>query len=72
MVISKRHLNVNVVDKNYPRIENILFDTKKNKTILGINNIWADTGDIQKAEYVRDATTIINQLIARIEALENT
>ena len=39
-------------------------------TLLGINNIWADTGDIDKAEYVRDATTIINELIARIEALE--
>ena len=41
------------------------------KSLLGSNNVWADTGDIDKAEYQRDATTIINQLIARIEALEN-
>ena len=41
------------------------------KSLLGVNNIWADTGDVLDAEYIRDATTIINSLIARIEALEN-
>jgi hypothetical protein len=37
---------------------------------MGVNNIWADCGDIISAEYKRDATTIINQLIDRIIALE--
>ena len=41
------------------------------KSLLGVNNVWADTGDVLDAEYIRDATTIINSLIARIEALEN-
>lgn len=41
------------------------------KSLLGVNNVWADTGDVLDAEYIRDMTTIINSLIARIEALEN-
>lgn len=41
------------------------------KSLLGTNNVWADTGNVFDAEYIRDATTIINSLIARIEALEN-
>ena len=40
-------------------------------SLLGVNNIWADTGDVLDAEYIRDMTTIINYLIARIEMLEN-
>jgi len=40
-------------------------------SLLGQNNVWADTGDVLDAEYIRDTTTIINSLIARIEALEN-
>ena len=40
------------------------------KSLLGVNNIWADTGDINECVYRRDATTIINELIARIETLE--
>jgi hypothetical protein len=39
-------------------------------SLMGVNNIWADCGDIISAEYKRDATTIINQLIDRIIALE--
>lgn len=41
------------------------------KSLSGVNNVWADTGDVLAAEYIRDMTTIINSLIARIEALEN-
>lgn len=41
------------------------------KSLLGSNNVWADTGKIIDCEYKRDATAIINSLIARIEALEN-
>jgi hypothetical protein len=41
------------------------------KSLLGSNNLWADTGEIIDCEYKRDATAIINSLIARIEALEN-
>ena len=40
------------------------------KSLLGVNNIWADTGNILNAEYVRDTTTIINQILARLDALE--
>ena len=40
------------------------------KSLLGQNNIWADTGDITDAEYVRDATATINDILARLEALE--
>lgn len=39
-------------------------------SLLGVNNIFADCGDIISAEYKRDATTIINELINRIIALE--
>ena len=41
------------------------------KSLLGSNNVWCDTGEIIDCEYKRDATAIINSLIARIEALEN-
>ena len=39
-------------------------------SLLWVNNIFANSGDILNAEYKRDATTIINQLINRIIALE--
>jgi hypothetical protein len=41
------------------------------KSLLGDNVIYADTGDILNAEYVRDTTTIINQILARLDALES-
>ena len=41
------------------------------KSLPGVNNIWADTGNIINAEYVRDTTTIINQILARLDALES-
>ena len=41
------------------------------KSLLGSNNVRCDTGEIIDCEYKRDATAIINSLIARIEALEN-
>lgn len=37
----------------------------------GTNNIWADTGDIAECKYVRDNSAVINDLIARVTALEN-
>ena len=40
------------------------------KTLPGINNIFADCGDVD-VEYVRDATIVINNLLARIQELEN-
>jgi hypothetical protein len=36
------------------------------KTLLGINNIFADCGDAD-VEYVRDATSIINYILSKIE-----
>ena len=41
------------------------------KSLLGSNNVWADTGDINDCIYQRDINTTINDIIARIEALEN-
>lgn len=35
-----------------------------------ITNAWCSTGDVN-VKYNKDATTVINSLIARIEALEN-
>lgn len=40
------------------------------KTLLGINNIFADTGDVLNAEYTRDASIIINEILERVIALE--
>lgn len=40
------------------------------KSLLGNNNAWCDTGDVN-VKYNKDATTVINSLISRIEALEN-
>ena len=40
------------------------------KSLLGSNNVWADTGDIKDCVYRRDMNTTINDIIARIEALE--
>lgn len=37
----------------------------------GTNNIWADSGDILECKYVRDNSAVINDLIARVTALEN-
>ena len=37
----------------------------------GVNNIWADSGDILECKYVRDNSAVINDLIARVTALEN-
>lgn len=41
------------------------------KSLLATNNIFADTGDIIDATYVRNANITINDLIRRIENLEN-
>lgn len=41
------------------------------KTLLATNNIFADTGDILDATYIRNANITINDLIRRIEALES-
>ena len=39
-------------------------------SLLGINNIWADTGSIKSAEFIKDATTVINSLIASLTDLK--
>lgn len=41
------------------------------KSLLGSNNVWADTGDINDCVYRRDMTYTIDDIIARLEALEN-
>lgn len=41
------------------------------KTLRGLNNFFADTGQILNLEYCRDATIVINNLLARIQELEN-
>lgn len=40
------------------------------KSLLGQNNIWADTGEILECVYQRDLNLVINQFDARITALE--
>ena len=37
----------------------------------GTNNLWADSGEIMECKYVRDNSAVINDLIARVTALEN-
>lgn len=40
------------------------------KSLLGSNNVWADTGDINECVYRRDMSSTIDDIIARLEALE--
>lgn len=40
------------------------------RSLLGTNNIWADCGAITELKYTRDLNLCINDIIARIEALE--
>ena len=39
-------------------------------TLLGNNNIWSDTGEIEECVYQRDLNIVINQFDERITALE--
>ena len=39
------------------------------KSLLGVNNVWADTGDVD-VHYVRDLTITIDDILSRLEALE--
>ena len=38
------------------------------KSLLGQNNVWADTGDILDAEYVRDLSTTINYILEQLNS----
>ena len=40
------------------------------RSLLGVNNVWADCGSITELKYTRDLNLCINDIIARIEALE--
>jgi hypothetical protein len=40
------------------------------KSLLGTNNVWADSGD-SDVVYIRDLNLFLNQLDARVKALEN-
>lgn len=40
------------------------------RSLLGLNNVWADCGSITELKYTRDLNLCINDIIARIEALE--
>lgn len=35
-------------------------------TLLGVNNIFADCGDVEECRYVRDATTIIDYILSQL------
>ena len=39
------------------------------KTLLGVNNVWADTGDILSVDYPADTKLYIDKLIANLQAL---
>lgn len=41
------------------------------RSLLGINNVWADCGSITELKYTRDLNLCINDIIARLEALES-
>lgn len=41
------------------------------RSLLGINNVWADCGAITELKYTRDLNLCINDIISRIEVLEN-
>ena len=41
------------------------------RSLLGVNNVWADCGSITELKYTRDLNLCINDIIARIEALES-
>ena len=62
--------NVQVVYKLVTPITYQLTPTQV-KSLLGSNNVWADTGKILKLEYLANATDVIASLDARITALEN-
>lgn len=40
------------------------------RSLLGVNNVWADCGAVTELKYIRDLNLCINDIIARIEALE--
>lgn len=40
------------------------------RSLLGLNNVWADCGSVTELKYTRDLNLCINDIIARIEALE--
>jgi hypothetical protein len=40
------------------------------RSLLGVNNVWADCGDITELKYTRDLNLCLQDIIARIEALE--
>ena len=40
------------------------------RSLLGVNNVWADCGSVTELKYTRDLNLCINDIIARIEALE--
>lgn len=40
------------------------------KSLEGVNNVWADCGNIKDLKYVRNLNITINDLISRVEALE--
>lgn len=40
------------------------------RSLLGVNNVFADCGAITELKYIRDLNLCINDIIARIEALE--
>ena len=41
------------------------------KSLRGVNNVYANTGNVNKCVYRRDMTSTIDDIIARLEALEN-
>jgi hypothetical protein len=42
------------------------------RSLLGLNNVWADCGSVAELKYTRDLNLCINDIIARIEALEGS
>ena len=51
--------------------EDFTFTPTTITTLLGNNNIWSDTGEVEDVVYVRDLNTYLKSLDDRITALEN-
>ena len=62
--------HIQVVSKLATPISVTLTETEI-EALEGVNNIYADSGQINELSYIRDASTTINQILARLDALES-
>lgn len=44
-------------------------DPTEIRTLKGVNNVWADTGDVEDVQYIADTKTYIDNKVAELQAL---